>query len=328
MVLSELKTYNIKIVDKFWLKTNEIKYDLYQPVNQSIFKKVKNFYSSESCLILVKRNQETIGHVICFLNHRKKQLEFGFFGTNNHTNENIAITLLEQIEELSKKWNVERIIGPVNTPAVIYLYGFDIEKQKKYLDLFRLYDYMPRHQYNIYNIPIQNWGRLRKPHGNTHLCSGDIEQEDLKNKLRVTIEKVIGEITNDLIIPIKLMDIMFDVVNEYGHPEFIQIALNELSDIVAYGILIPDFNLPHIMNNGKSDQIRIGSGGMVKNHKKKGYGFYHMHYFFDACKRYNIKRFLLGQSDINNTGITKLVNKLDGGIEISHIILQKELKKT
>ena len=88
--------------------------------------------------------------------------------------------------------------------------------------------------------------------------------------------------------------------------------------------MILKINPQPITKNGKRDQIRIASGEMVRGYKKKGYRFYHMHYFFNACKRYNIKRFLLGQSDINNIVITKLANKLKVSIEKSHEIIQKD----
>ncbi|MHA1750850.1 MAG: hypothetical protein ACTSYZ_00645 [Candidatus Helarchaeota archaeon] len=316
--------YEIEVIHNYIDNYDKIIYDLHVPLFKLALKVPWVSYSPESVLVLLKKDSTIMGHVCCFYNDKKQQLEFGFFGLKNKNDKNTMNGLLEIIEKYAKKWNVSKIIGPVNTPAGIYLYGFDSTKQIEYLNFFRENGYQDRHIYRIYEIPILPKRNVKKIHGLRHIESMEgIDRDFLKSELHKAAKIIIGDVSEDLIIPNEVWDAVFYLIDNYAYPECIQTAYNDNDEIQGSIIFLPNTNPEHLTNNGRTDELRIASAGWTRENTGKGYTLNHLYMFGNMCKKYHVKTLLGGQSDVSNYGVTRLMEKFGCKISYEHIVVEK-----
>ncbi|MBD3226792.1 MAG: hypothetical protein GF329_01285 [Candidatus Lokiarchaeota archaeon] len=331
MTLSELISFKVEIVNIF-NNYEEIIYDLYQPIDKKLIEVAEAFYSDKSKLVLIKNNEmETIGHVCCFYNERKNQLEFGFFGQKDHKNDQVSTLLIEKIDDLRVKWGAKHIIGPINTPAAIYLYGFDRNdlKQKKYIERLTDNGYKERSRYRIFDMSIlflMASRNLKKPHDFIHIKStNEYKGNDLKKDLYDISKAVISPISPDLVIPHELIDAILYVVKNFGYPECIQMTRDaETLELTGEAIFVPNIWPKHLVYKGKSDELRVVSGGWKKvKGKGMGYSKYHYTHFANICKKKGIKKLTVGPVNTKNIKAIKSLEKLGLPLEYEYIVLEK-----
>ncbi|MHA1268627.1 MAG: hypothetical protein ACTSPY_02465 [Candidatus Helarchaeota archaeon] len=303
-------------------------YDLYIPMNKVALSVIKASYSPKSRMIVIKNGKKILGHVYCFHNERSNSLEFGFFGQLDPIDNTITKSLLNKIEETAKSLSVNKIIGPVNAPPGIFLYGFEVndEKQKNYYNIFLDNGYSNECIYRIYEIPILPKRNLVKPHGLIHVESIEgIDRNKLKKELHEASQKIIGAVSDELFVPQELWDAVFYMVDNYGYPECIQMTYGEDNKINGTAIMIPNSNPEYLVNNGRSNELRIASGGWEQSQTGKGYAMYHLYKFGNMCKKNKVKHLLIGQTDIQNKRALRAFEKFGCPMKFEHAVLNKIL---
>jgi len=320
--------YHIKIIDNLNDSLPFFLFDLYIPIVPPAIQAMLSSYHSSLMILVLDQQNNTVGHCCCFLNSKKNQLEFGFFGQFDHTNSSISNLLLENIESIASDWHAHKIIGPVNAPPGVYLYGFDThdEKQKSYLQFFKNNLYSDYDSYRIYEIPILPKRNLKKPHNLIHIESmNGIDRNHLKRELHKASLKVIGPVADDLILPTELWDTVFYLIDHYGYPECIQLTYDNNNEVNGTAVIIPNSNPQFLLNNGRSIELRIASGGWDQSHAGKGYAMYHMYKFGNMCKKNKVKRLLIGQINTKNARAIRAMEKFGCPLAYEHLMVQKTL---
>jgi hypothetical protein len=173
--------------------------------------------------------------------------------------------------------------------------------------------------------------RLKKPHDLIHIKSlKEYDGNDLKRDLHEILYKVISPIAPDLVIPFKLIDALLYAINQFGYPECIQMTRNNNGEINGEAVFIPNMFEEHLINDGRSDELRVGSGGWIlskeEKEKGKGYSKYHYTHFANMCKTNKVKKLLIGQINTENIKAIKSCEKFKCPIEYKHVLLEKNLR--
>lgn len=273
-------------------------------------KKNRLFDNCDTVLLLAKQNNEVVGRIMGIINykynngHNENHGRFCFMETYN--DDEVAETLLSYIENWAKQKGMNALVGPLafsdKDPQGMMIEGFDkplviatngnlpyqpklIEKfgYSKHRDMFvykiMIPDVVPEFYQKIYERRITN----------NNVKAIDLQSRKDLRKYIIPVLTLLNETFKDIYAFTPLTEKeMKEFANRYIpilNPRFVKLVINELNEVIAFVISMPDvsegikkskgylfpFGIFKILGSQKhTKQLNLLLGGIREDYRNKG----------------------------------------------------------